>query len=60
MNPKVGGSSLPQVETFLSQNFDTFTRTSVGVSKMNVVARAQLTYQLLTLVKRYLHRQSQY
>ena len=36
---------------FLSQNFDTFTTTSVRVSKMNVVARAQLTFQMLTLLK---------
>ena len=30
------------------------------VSKMNVVARAQLIFQMLTLLQRYLHRQSRY
>ena len=41
MNPKVGGLSPIQVETFsVSKNFDTFTRTPVLVSKMNAVARA--------------------
>ena len=30
------------------------------VSKMNAVARAQLIFQMLTLLQRYLHRQSQY
>ena len=49
INPKVGGSSPP-----LSQNFDTFTRTSARVSKMNSVARAQLTFQMLTLLKKCL------
>ena len=39
-------------DMFCLKNFDTFTRTPVGVSKMNAVARAQLTYQLLTLVKK--------
>ena len=52
MNPMVGGSSPPQVETFSVsiKNFDTFTRTPVHVSKMNAVARAQLTFQMLTLL----------
>ena len=31
------------------KKFDTFTRTPVRVSKMNAVARAQLTFQMLTL-----------
>ena len=39
---------------------DTFTRTSVRVSKMNAVARAQLTVQMLTLLQKYLYCQSQY
>ena len=51
MNPKVGGSNPPQVETFSVS--DTFTRTPVRVSKMNAVARAQLTFQMLTLLKKY-------
>ena len=52
MNPKVGCSSPPQVETFsVSKNHETFPRTPVRVSKMNAVARAQLTFQMLTLLK---------
>ena len=54
MNPKVGGSSPSQVETFsLSKNFHIFIRTSVGVSKMNAVARAQLAFQMLTLLQKH-------
>ena len=54
MNPKVGGSSPFQVETFsASKNFDPFSRTPVRVSKMNAVARAQLTFQMLTLLQKY-------
>ena len=45
---------------FCLKNFDTFTRTPVRVSKMNVVARTQLTFQILNLLKKYLHHQSQY
>ena len=36
-------------------NFDTFTRTSVRVSKMNAVARAQLTFQIFTLLQKYVY-----
>ena len=32
----------------------------VRVWKMNAVARAQLTFQMLTSFKKYLYRQSQY
>ena len=41
------GSSPPRVETcsVKKTNIDTFTRTPVRVSKMNAVARAQLTIQ---------------
>ena len=48
MNPKVGGSSPAHVgrDIFCLNNFDTFTRTSVRVSKMNAVARVQLTFQM--------------
>ena len=35
------------------KTFDTFKRTPVRVSKMNAVARAQLTFQMLTLLKKY-------
>ena len=34
------------------QHFHTFTRTSVRVSKINTDARAQLTFQMLTLLKK--------
>ena len=34
------------------RNFDTFTRTPVRESKMNAVARAQLTFEMLTLLKK--------
>ena len=37
---------------FCLKNFDTFTRIFVRVSKMNAVARAQLTCQMLTLLKK--------
>ena len=61
VNPKVGGSSPPQVEAFsVSKNFETFTRTPVHVSNMHAVARAQLTFQMLALLKKYLYHQSQY
>ena len=53
MDPKVGGSSPTQVKTFCLKNFDTFTWTSVHVLKMNAVARAQLTFQMLTLLQNY-------
>ena len=47
-------------DIFCLKNFDTITtRTSVRVSKMNAVARAQLTLQMLTLLQKYLYRQSQ-
>ena len=46
-------------DIFCLKNFDTFTKTSVRVSKTNVVAHAQLTFQMLTLLKKYLYRQSQ-
>ena len=41
-------------DIFCLKNFDTFTRTSVRVSKMNAIARAQLTFQMLTLFQKYL------
>ena len=52
LNPKIGGSGPTQVEAF-SVSKNTFTRTSVRVSKMNAVARAQLTFKMLTLLKKY-------
>ena len=50
INMKVGGSSPPQVETFSVSK--TFTITSVCASKTNVVDRAQLTWQMLSLVEK--------
>ena len=41
-------------------NFGTFTWTSVCESRMNGAARALLTFQMLTLLPKYLYRQSQY
>ena len=47
MNPKIGGSSPPQVETFsVSKTL------SVCVSKINAVACAQIAFQMLTLFKK--------
>ena len=40
---------------FCLKNFDTFTKTSVRVLKMNVVSRVQLTYLMLTLLKKINH-----
>ena len=60
MNPKVGVPVPLKSKYFLSQNFDTSTRISVRVPKMNAVARAQLAFQMLTLLQKYLYHQSQY
>ena len=40
-------------DIFCLKNFDTFPRTPVRVSEMNAVARAQLTFQILTLFKKF-------
>ena len=42
-------------DIFCLNNVDTFTRMSVSVSKMNAVAREQLTFQMLTLLQKYLY-----
>ena len=47
-------------DIFCLKNFDTFTITHVRLSKMNAVARAQLTFQMLTLLWKYLYCQSQH
>ena len=62
MNPKVnwGFESPSDRDIFWLINFDTFTRTFVRVSQMNAVARAQLTFHMLTFLQKYLYRQSQY
>ena len=55
INPKVGGLDSPSGRDFFClKNFDTFTRTSVRVSKMNAVARSLLTFEMLTLVDKYI------
>ena len=40
-------------DIFCLKNIDTFTRTPVGVLKINIVARAQLTFQILALLKNF-------
>ena len=40
-------------DIFCLKNFDTFTRTPVHVSKMNAVARAQLTFQIYIYIYIY-------
>ena len=47
-------SSPPGRDIFFLKNFDTFTRTSIRASKMNDVSRAQITFQLLTLLRKYI------
>ena len=48
--------SPPPVEAFsVSKTFDTLIRTFVRVSKMNVVARAQLEFQMLTLLNKNIY-----
>ena len=50
MNPKAGGSSPPQGETFFVSNLWNFHKKSVPVPKMNAVGRAQLAFQMFTLL----------
>ena len=40
-------------DIFCLKNVDTFTGTPVRVSKMNAVARAQLIFQMVTLLKKH-------
>ena len=54
MNPKVGGSSPAQVETFSVSKTLTLTRTPIRVSQMNAATRTQLTFQMLILLQKYL------
>ena len=52
MNSEVGGSSPPPVETFSDSKTLTFSQEHpVRVSKIIAVVRAQLTFQMLTLLK---------
>ena len=54
MNPMVGGSSPPQVETFSVPKTSTLSQEHPSVSrKMNAVARAYLTFQMLILLQKY-------
>ena len=50
--------SLSGRDIFCLKNFDPFTRTSVRVSKMNAVARAHSTFQMLTLLQNITSRHS--
>ena len=52
MNPKVGGLSPPQVETFSVSKSLTIPQEliSVSESKINIVAWVQLTFEMLTLL----------
>ena len=43
-------------DIFCLKNFDTFTRTPIRLSKMNAVACAQLTFRMLTLLKKFLEQ----
>ena len=54
-----GFKSLSGRDIFYLKDLDTFTRTSVRVSKMNAVAHAQLTFQMQTFLKKYLYHKSQ-
>ena len=60
MNPKVGGSSPPQVETFSASTTLTHSQEHPFVCRKWMLLRTQLTFQILTLLKKYLYRQSQY
>ena len=53
MNPKVGDAPHSGRDTFCPKNVDTFTSIPVRVSKKNALAHAQLTFQMLTLLKKY-------
>ena len=57
INPKVGSPpEYPSGRDILClKMFDTFTRTSVRVSKMNADARTQLTFQMFTLFQIYVY-----
>ena len=48
-----GFESFSGRDIFCLKNFDNFTRTSVSVSKMNAVARAQLAFRMLTILQKY-------
>ena len=45
---------------FRLKTFDIFKRTPVRVSKMKAFASAQIIFQMLTLLQKYLYRQNQY
>ena len=52
-NPKVGGSSPPQMETFsVSKTLTLSQEYPVRVSKMNAAACTQLTFEMLILLKK--------
>ena len=52
MNPKVWGLSPPRAEIYsFLKKLTLSQKTSVRLSKMNILARAQLNFQMLTLLK---------
>ena len=53
MNPKVEGSCPSQVETFSVSKILTLSQEHPFVLEMNTVARTQLTFPMLTLLKKY-------
>ena len=56
MNPKLGGSSPPEVETFFCINIsDTFTRTSPLVGRKWILLLLLLKFQMLTLLYIYIY-----
>ena len=59
MNPKVGGSSPPQAETFSVSKTLAFSPDYPFVSKMNAVVSAQLTFQMLTLLHKIMYKVAQ-
>ena len=61
MNPKIESSSLPHFGTFSITKISTLSQEHLYVTtKMSDVARAQLSFQVLTLLQKYLYRLSQY
>ena len=54
MNLKIGGLSAPQAETFSVSKSLTLSQEYLEL-KINAVAYAQLTFQMLTLLKKYLY-----
>ena len=54
-NLKVGTSTPPESRHFCLKHFDTFLKISVGDTKINTAAYAQLTFQMLTFETAYMY-----